>query len=82
MLLENQFQNTLRSIEDLWEHLINKLCQQDILIQEKDKLIEELKRIIFVNELFENDDSQGEAGISGYFLGSSDDETSSSSLSE
>tara|TARA_Y100000361_G_C10959356_1_gene237983 strand:+ start:244 stop:462 length:219 start_codon:yes stop_codon:yes gene_type:complete len=72
-MLEEQFQNSIRHIEELWSHLYNRLIQQDILLQEKDKLIKELKSLVY---------SVDYSGFPDYFVGASDDESTSTTSSD
>ena len=79
---KEEFQQLIKKLTGAFRELQEIAFDKQRQIVEQCRLIKELKRIIYINDCIHNDDEQGEAGISGTFYYSSDNDTSSSSYSE
>lgn len=74
------FNDSLDNIKQLHKVALEKISNLEDLLSEKNKIIEELKNIIYKNDYISGDSSEGEAGVSGYFFDG--DGTASYSSSE
>tara|TARA_R100001079_G_scaffold48744_1_gene24750 strand:+ start:2204 stop:2449 length:246 start_codon:yes stop_codon:yes gene_type:complete len=77
--LDELFNDSLDNINELYKVSLEKINNLENLLLEKNNIIEELKSIIYTTDYMFGDDSEGEAGISGYFLSDGDKDSSSSS---
>lgn len=73
--LEELFKDGVDNFFEFYKVALNKIKNLETLISEKNKIIEELKSIIYTTDCMLSDDPEGEAGASGLFL--SDDSASS-----